>query len=43
MGAWGAARPQYIKICKKVGKKLARQAARWLATVFSVTFFLVAI
>ena len=24
MGAWGASRPHYFKICKKVGQKLAR-------------------
>ena len=41
-GMWGWGRRgvalQYFQIFKKVGQKLARQAARGLATVFFVTF-----
>ena len=36
----GVAPPKYFQICNEVGQKLARQAARGLATVFSVTFIL---
>ena len=40
MGTWGASRPLNIfKFARKLVQKLARQAARGLATVFSVTFF----
>ena len=40
MGGHGdVAPPQYFQIFKEVGQKLARQAARGLATVFSMTFF----
>ena len=37
-GGRGASRPQYFQICKTVGQKIARQAARGLVTIFSVTF-----
>ena len=41
-GVRGSVTPKYFKNCKKVGQKVSH-AARELATVFSATFFLVAV